>query len=282
MRIKFYASRLLIAAAACAAPASVASGQSPSPQPAAKQPAAEAAKPGRAGQQQSAWRLSVSKELPRTVTLAAKNARAADVAADLSKSLKVPVLLSPLMQKQRLTLEFENVPLEGALRMLAPLPYVDYEVRGETGEQRPVAIYLYAFNEEPPARDAVVKGTDEALLVEGDTEEGTEEYEKRKEKEDTPLRVKFDHNQLSVRARRQPLNVVLFEIASKVDIPFEMKYEGSELVDVDFNNYTVEQVVRSLPANVRLFQRTNLTNYETTPLRLVLAPPAGPQQTTKN
>ncbi|MCA1817562.1 MAG: hypothetical protein LC746_14430 [Acidobacteria bacterium] len=284
MRTKFYPSRLLIAAAACAALAPISAGQAPSPQPAAKPPAAEAAKPGQAGaqQQQPAWRLTVSKEQPRTVTLTAKNARAADVAAELAKRLSVPVLLSPLMQKQRLTLEFENVPLEGALRMLAPQPYVDYEVRGETGEQRPVAVYLYAFNEEPPARDAVVKGTEEAILIEGDTEEGTEEYEKRKQKEDVPLRVKFDHNQLSVLARRQQLNAVLFEIANKVDIPFEMKYEGSELVDVDFNNYTVEQVVRSLPANVRLFQRTNLTNYETTPLRLVLAPPAGPQQTTKD
>ena len=282
MRIKLYPSRLLITAA-CAALASVAPAQTATPQqPAAKSPA-EAAKPGEgAQQQQPAWRLRVSKEQPRTVSLTAKNAPAAEIAAELTKRLKVPVLLSPLMQKQRVTLEFENVPLEGALRMLAPQPLVDYVLSGESGEQRPVGIYLYAFNEEPPARDAVVKGNDEALLIEGDTEEGTEEYEKRKEKEDAPLRVKFERNQLSVRARKQPLTVVLYEIANKVDIPFEMKYEGSELVDVDFNNYTMEQVVRSLPANVRLFQRTNLTSYETTPLRLMLVPPASSQQSIKN
>lgn len=278
MRSRLYPSQLLIAAAACAALASVAPAQS-----AANKPAAQASKPGQKGEpQQPAWKLRVSKDQPLTVTLRAKSAPAAEIAAELSKRLKIPVLLSPLMQRQRLTVEFENVPLEGALRMLAPLPFVDYEVSGDSGEQKPVGIYLYALNEEPPARDAVVKGTDEAILIEGDTEEGTEEYEKRKEKEDTPLRVKYDHNQVSVRARKQPLNVVLYEIANKVDIPFEMKYEGSELVDVDFNNYTMEQVLRTLPANVRLFQRTNLTSYETMPLRLMLVPPASSQQSTKN
>jgi hypothetical protein len=273
----FYPSRLLVVAVLLAC-GSVVLGQAvPQTQtPAAKKPVAEAAKPGQKDAT-PAWRLRISKDEPRVVSLTAKNAPLAEIAADLSKRLKVPVLLSPLMQRQRVNLDFESVPLEGAIRLLAPQPYVDYEVSGESGVQRPVGIYLYAFNEEPPARNAIVKGSDEAILIEGNTEEGTEEYEKQKEKEETPLRVKFDHNQVSVRARKQPLTVVLFEIANKVDIPFEMKYESSELVDIDFNNYTMEQAVRSLPANVRLYVRTNLTNYETTPLRLMLLPPTTAQ-----
>jgi hypothetical protein len=84
-----------------------------------------------------------------------------------------------------------------------------------------------------------------------------------------------------VKARKQPLTAVLYEIASKVDIPFEMKYESNELVDVDFNNFTMEQAVRTLSPNIRLYQRTNLTSYEVRPLRLVLVSPANSQQTTK-
>jgi hypothetical protein len=224
---------------------------------------------------QPLWRLSVSKEMPTTMTLRAKNAPLREIAAELSKKLKVLVILSPLMQKQRVTLEFSNIPIEGAVRMLAPLPYVDYEVSGDPNEpQRLMGIYLYAFNEAPPDRNAAAKGSDQAILIEGNTEEGTDEYEKQRAKDDAPLLVKIDKNMVSVRARKQPLTVVLYEIANKVDIPFEMKYESTDLVDVDFTNYTLEQAVRALSPNIRLFQRINLTNYEAMPLRLLLVAPA--------
>jgi hypothetical protein len=224
---------------------------------------------------QPLWRLSVSKETPPTMTLKAKNAPLKDIAAELSRKLKVLVILSPLMQKQRVTMDFENVPIEGAVKMLAPLPYVDYEISGDPNEpQHLMGIYLYAFNEEPPDRNAVAKGSEEAILVEGNTEEGTDAYEKQREKDDTPLLVKVDKNMLSVRARKQPLSVILYEIAHKVDIPFEMKYESSDLVDVNFTNYTLEQAVRTLSPNIRLYQRVNLTNYESMPLRLLLVQPA--------
>lgn len=224
---------------------------------------------------QPLWRLSVSKEMPQTMTLKAKNAPLKDIAAELSKKLKVLVILSPLMQKQRVTMDFENVPIEGAVRMLAPLPYVDYEISGDPNEpQHLMGIYLYAFNEEPPDRNAVAKGSDEAILIEGNTEEGTDAYEKQRQQDDAPLVVKVDRNMLSVRARKQPLSVILYEIAHKVDIPFEMKYESSDLVDVNFTNYTLEQAVRTLSPNIRLYQRVNLTNYETMPLRLLLVQPA--------
>jgi hypothetical protein len=125
-----------------------------------------------------------------------------------------------------------------------------------------------------------VKGDSEAILIEGNTEDGLEATNV-KDDDKSPLRVTVDKNQLSVKARKQPLTVVLYEIASKVDIPFEMKYESTELVDVDFNNFTIEQAVRTLSPNIRLYQRTNLTSYEVRPLRLVLVSPATNQQTTK-
>ncbi|HEY0083907.1 MAG TPA: hypothetical protein VGB61_14030 [Pyrinomonadaceae bacterium] len=184
------------------------------------------------------------------------------------------------MQRQRITQEFEALPLEGALRLLAPQVYVDYELSGDGTPPKPVGIYLQGMNEQPPAEASVVKGDSEAILIEGNTEDGLEATNV-KDDDNSPLRVRVEKNQLSVKARKQPLTAVLYEIASKVDIPFEMKYESTELVDVDFNNFTIEQAVRTLSPNIRLYQRTNLTSYEVRPLRLVLVSPATNQQTTK-
>ncbi|HLL71464.1 MAG TPA: hypothetical protein VK363_08535 [Pyrinomonadaceae bacterium] len=227
------------------------------------------------------WSVKVSKREPVSITLAAKNGKLQEIAADISKRLKVPVIVSPFMQKQMITQEFEALPLEGALRLLAPQVYVDYELSGDPGKQpKAVGIYLYAMNEEPPAESAVVKGGSEAILIEGNTEDGMD-ASNAKDEEKLPLHVSVEKNQLTVRARKQPITAVLYEIASKVDIPFEMKYESTELVDVDFNNYTMEQAVRAISPNVILYQRTNLSNYEVRPLRLVLVSPASNQQTTK-
>ena len=246
--------------------------------PAQAQPAA--AKPK---DDQPFHRLRVSKDVPATISLKSKDARLTEVAAELERKLKVPVVLSNLMQKQKLTVDFANLPLEGAARLLAPQVYIDYEVSGDAGtQQKPVGIYLHGMNEPPPDITAVVQGDSEAILIEGNTEDGVEDSGSAKSKEEEqPLRVKVERSQVSVRARKQPLTAVLYEIASKVDIPFEMKYESSELVDVDFNNYSIDQVVRSLSPNIRLYMRTNLLSYEITPLRLVLVPPANTQQTTK-
>jgi hypothetical protein len=252
-----------------AEPPAPAAKQTPAPRPAT---AANAAKP--------LWNLKVTKKTPITLSLSSKNGSLSEIAAEMGKRLKVPVILTPLMQKQRITQEFEGLPLEGALRLLAPQVYVDYELSGDGGQPKAIGIYLQGMNEQPPAEASVVKGDSEAILIEGNTEDGLEATNV-KDDEKTALRVTVEKNQVSVKARRQPLTAVLYEIASKVDIPFEMKYESTELVDVDFNNYTMEQAVRTLSPNIRLYQRTNLTSYEVRPLRLVLVSPANNQQTTK-
>jgi len=216
--------------------------------------------------------LKVASGPVRAVDLKANTALVAEIAARLSKEFDVPVLLSPVMQKARVSIEFEGMPLEGAVRMIAPQPYADYEISGDGSTMaKMVALYLYALNEPPPAESAVVRGDSEAILISGDTEEGTEPAVK--DEQETSLSVKIERNHFTVRARKQPLTAVLYEIASKVDIPFEMKYDSSELVNVDLNNATMEQVVRTLSPNIRLYQRTDLQTYETKPLRLVLAQP---------
>ncbi|MDQ1591902.1 MAG: hypothetical protein QOG71_2529 [Pyrinomonadaceae bacterium] len=250
--------------------------------PAAKQTPATAPRAGAAATAAKTplWTLKVTKKTPISMTLSSKNGQLSEIAAEMSKRLKVPVILTPLMQKQRITQAFEAMPLEGALRLLAPQVYVDYELSGDGAQPKPIGIYLQGMNEQPPAEASVVKGDSEAILIEGNTEDGMEATNV-KDEDRSPLRVTVEKNQLSVKARKQPLTAVLYEIASKVDIPFEMKYESTELVDVDFNNFTMEQAVRTLSPNIRLYQRTNLTSYEVRPLRLVLVSPANNQQTTK-
>ncbi|MBC7933345.1 MAG: hypothetical protein H7Z38_22510 [Rubrivivax sp.] len=300
MRIKFSSnlSILILGGATGLFTASDAMGQQqrqpPATKPAATQPSQPEAKKSPAQAQPAAtkpkpkedvpfYRLRISKEEPATISLKSKDAQLAEIATELERKLKVPVVLSSLMQKQKLTVEFSGLPLEGAALLLAPQVYIDYEVSGDAGvQQKPVGIYLHGMNEPPPETNAIVQGNGEAILIEGNTEDGVEGSGGTKSKDDElPLRVKVERSQLSVRARKQPLTAVLYEIASKVDIPFEMKYESSELVDVDFNNYSIDQVVRTLSPNIRLYMRTNLLNYEITPLRMVLVPPASSQQTTK-
>ena len=292
MRKLFYPKLFLPLLAACVVLAGTAAARR---QPAQSKPAApaqaESHKPATAqgGVAQrpkegaaTTWRLKVSKGLPPRITLKAKESPLTEIAAELSRKLDAPVFLSRVMQQQRVSHEFADIPLEGAVRILAPQSYIDYEVSGDPAAQpRPIGVYLHALNEEPPDPSAVVKGESESLLIQGHTEEGTEAYEKAREKDDLPLRVKVERNTWSVRARKQPLVVVLAEIASKVDIPFEMKYESTDLVDVDFNGYSIDQAVRSLAPNIRLYMRTDLTSYENKPLRLVLVAPASAQQSTR-
>ena len=229
----------------------------------------------KAAKEKRTWTLRMSKDTPASFTLKAKEARLGEIAEEIGRLLKSQVYVSPLLANERVSLEFSGMPLEAVIRMLAPQAYIDYEVGG--GDQAPpkaLAIYLSALNEKPPSTTEVVKGTSEAILIEGDTEEGTGDEEARKKRdEENPLKVSYARNNLSVRARKQPLTVVLFKIASELGIPFELRYESPEVVDVDFDNYTVEQAIRGLSPAVRLFYRTDLQTYDVQPLRIVLAAP---------
>ena len=219
------------------------------------------------------WSLRVSKGAPFTFTVKAREARLNEITDELGRVLKVPVTLSPLLARQKVTLDFGGLNLEATLRMLAPQSYVDYVAGGGGDEPKPLALYLQGANERPPSNTAAVRGTSEAILIEGDTEEGTDGEAQKKREEENPLRVSWSNNQLSVRARKQPLTVVLFKIASEVGVPFEMRYESAELVDVDFQNYPLEQAFRSLSPGVRFYYRVDLQTFQVQPLRLALLAP---------
>jgi hypothetical protein len=249
----------------------------------ATQQAGAEQKPSGAAQSQAkpaakSWSVRMSKAAPHTFTVKAKESPLSEIAEELAKLTKVPVMLSPLVAKQKVTLDFAGLNLEATLRMLAPQGYVDYVAGGEGGDEpKPLALYLQGANERPPSTTASVRGSSEAILIEGDTEEGTDSEAERKRQEADPLRVTWANNQLSVRARKQPLTVVLFKIASEVGVPFEMRYESAETVDVEFQNYPLDQAFRSLSPGVRFYYRLDLQTFQVQPLRLALLPPAAPR-----
>jgi hypothetical protein len=222
----------------------------------------------------SQWSVRMSKNAPRTFTVKAKDAPLGEITGEFAKLLKIPFALSPVMAKQRVTLDFAGMNLEAALRLMAPQPYIDYVAGGEDSmEPKPLAVYLHALNERPPSESATVRGTSEAMLIEGNTEEGTEPQAAEKKEED-PLKVTFAGSQLSVRARKQPLSIVLFRVASEVGVPFEMRYDTTEVIDVDFTNYSLDQAVRTLSPYVRFYYRADLQTFEIRPLRIALVAPA--------
>ncbi len=149
----------------------------PKPAPAAAQAAPKAdAKP---------WSVRMSKVAPHTFTVKAKDAALSEITGELSRLLKVPFTLTPLMGKQKVTLEFGGLNLEATLRMLAPQSYVDYVAGGQGDEPKALAVYLQGLNEPVPSMNAAVRGSSEAILIEGDTEEGTNTDEQKKKEEET-------------------------------------------------------------------------------------------------
>lgn len=238
----------------------------PAPPPAPRAPADARAT-------EKPWSVRMTKAAPHTFTVKAADAKLSDITREISRLLKVPVTLSPLMEKQKVTLDFAGLNLEATLRMLAPQTYIDYVTGGDDPEQpKPIAVYLQGMNERPPALTATVRGSSEAVLIEGNTEDDTDDQSKKEEED--PLKVTFANNLLSVTAHKQPLSVVLFKIANEIGVPFELRYESPELIDVEFSNYSLEQAVKRLSPGIRFYYRLDLQTFQAQPLRMVLVAPA--------
>ncbi|HEV2706141.1 MAG TPA: DUF4974 domain-containing protein [Pyrinomonadaceae bacterium] len=246
-----------------------------SPQTEAKTPADTADAKAQQAKRKATWRLRISRQTPQTFTLKAENAPLEEIAQELGRRLNVNVALSPVMKKRNVTVDFSALTLDAALRMLAPKPYVDYEMGGGNSfEPKVLAVYLYALNERPPDQSIALRNQSDAVLIEGDTEEGVENPNAKKT-EEPPLKVAFARNHLSVKARKQPLSVVLYKIASEVGVPFELQYESNEIIDVDFVDYPLEQAMRTLSSSVRFYFRADLQNLDIQPLRIALVAPSG-------
>ncbi len=223
------------------------------------------------------FKLSVKSKPILNLSLKAEKAKLTDIAEEMSKRLKTPVFVGASLKEELISMEFSELTLEPAMQLMAPAVYIDYEIDTGSGlPAKPLGIFLYSTNQGEPPLTAVVPGSTQSLLIEGDTEEGIEPEtdEEKKRAEELPLRIHFENNILSVKAKKQPLTLVLLKIGEELGIPVDIQYETKDLVDTEISKLSVEDVVRKLSPNIRLFLRANLTYAERRALRLVLADPA--------
>ena len=205
------------------------------------------------------------------VSLKADKARMTDVSAELSRLLKTRVVLGPNMEKEAISVEFADLTLEQALPLLAPHAYVDYEIRAGA-PPKALGIFLFATNDPEPSKTAVVTGSSQAMLIEGNTEDPTDAPSSTADED--PLQVELDDNYLTVKSKRQPLAAVVLTIAELLEVPAEVRYDSNEIVDTEMKDVLFENAITRLSPNVRLYIRADLTKSERKPLRLtVVAPP---------
>jgi hypothetical protein len=217
------------------------------------------------------FRLRITKGYLTGVSLKADKAKMSEIAADLSKRLGARVILGPTMSKEAITVEFYDLPLEPALRLLAPHVYLDYEVRANA-QPTLLAIFLMGQDDPDPAKNAVVQGSSEAMLIEGNTEDTAEES--AVQRDDDPLQVDLDDNHLTIKSKKQPLAAVVMTIAEVLGVPAEIKYDSNEIVDTVIKDTPFEDAIARISPNIRLYVRADLTRSQRTPLRLALVPPA--------
>ena len=214
-------------------------------------------------------RLRITKGEIIGLSLKADKAKMSEIAADLAKRLGVQVILGPNMAKETITVEFYDLPLEAALRLLVPRVYIDYEIK-ENAQPVRLGIFLSDSNDPEPAATAVVQGSSQAMMIEGNTEDTPDSVENS---DNDPLQVELDENHLTIKSKKQPLVVVVLTIAELLGVPAEIKYESAEIVDTEIKDTPFEDAITRLSPNIRLYVRVDLTRSKRTALRLTLVPP---------
>ena len=118
------------------------------------------------------------------------------------------------------------------------------------------------------------------MLIEGHTEDGVEPKtdDEKKKQEEQPLRVVYVNGLLTVKAKQQPLPLVILKIGEELGIPVDIQNERMDPIDADLSKLPVEEVVRQLSPNIKLYYRADLTRAEKRSLRMVLAEPANTTQ----
>jgi hypothetical protein len=161
--------------------------------------------------------------------------------------------------------------LEPAMSLLAPHVYIDYEIRADA-QPKVLGIFLMGQDDPDPAKNAIVQGSSEAMLIEGNTEDTAEQSEVQRD--DDPLQVDLKDNHLTIKSEKQPLAVVVMTIAEVLGVPAEIKYDSNEIVDTEIKDTPFEDAIARISPNIRLYVRADLTRSQRTPLRLALVPPA--------
>jgi len=261
---------LILALVVCCA---IARSQEPA---APKPPVKETVAPDKKPAAKPSFTLTVKTKPILNLSLKAEKAKMSEVAHELSQRLKIPVFLGPERQKESISIEFSELTLEPALQLMSPTVYVDYELdTGSTNPPKALGIYFFDMNQGEPPATAVVAGSNQAMLIEGNTEDGVEPAtdEEKKKQEEEPLRIKYESGVLTVKAKQQPLPLVMLKIGEELGVPIDIQNERMDPIDANISKLPIEDVVRQLSPNIRLYYRADLTRAEKRALRIVLAEP---------
>ena len=250
--------------------------EAPKPEESAKPDQQEKPQTERPAAKKSDFQLSVKAKPILNISLKAEKIKLVDVAAEMSKRLKTPIVVGASLQKEVVSVEFSELTLEPAMQLMAPTVYIDYEI--DTGSLNPpkaLGIFFQDANSGEPPLSPSAQGATQSILIEGDTEEGVEPQteDDRKRLEERPLIVHYQNNSLSVKAKKQPLALVLLKLGEELGIPVDIQVEPKELIDTEITKLPVEDAIRKLSPNIILFMRANLTHSEKRALRLVLLDP---------
>ena len=215
------------------------------------------------------YALSVSTKNLISVSLKAEHSPLPPIASELSKKLKVPVILGPSAEKWEVTADFKKMALEPALNLIAPKVFIDYEFNHAPGEgARAVGIYLNGFDDPEPPINKLIAARSEAMLFEGNTEDVSETTIPNE-----PVQVKFERNYLTIKAKRQPLTVIAYRVAEQIGVPFELRWESPDIIDVDINELPLEDALTRFSPHIRLYVRADLQTLERRPFRMLLVRP---------
>ena len=207
------------------------------------------------------FRVRVKRNGAYFVSVRAKEVPLTEIAAELSRRLKAPVVLSRVMEKQKVTLEFQDLPLESALQMLAPLPFVHYELQGGSSDPVCREVFLNAYNEPVPIPKLENKNV--SFVMQGDTE--------TIDPKDDPLRVDYKNGRLTVKVKKQSLAAVLDRLASVLGVNLTMKQDTNDTVDLDFKEASLEDAIGYFPPSVHLHVRKDIQHITTMPLLIEFA-----------
>lgn len=223
-------------------------------------------------------RLQISINRSEQISVRAEKVSTNELAAELSRQLKIPVILSGIMRDKIANLTFQNLPLEEAALRLAPHARVDYVLmQNETGAQmlRPLAVYLSGYNEKAPSTVQSVEKESPAIVVEGNTETLD------KAVDEGSFKINFDENRLTVLARRQNLTFVVAEIAARADLEFDLRYDTDKLIDIEIENEPLTEALVRLSPHVRVYLRKDLLTAKTIAFRVALTESNYPIRMTK-
>jgi len=236
-------------------------------------------------QKRPAWRVKVIENLGAPfISVHAKKVPLADIASEIGRQLKIPVHLTDKAKQQSLTTDFDDFPLEQAVRRLSAHAVIDYVMNGGADPMYPatkkaLTIYLLGQDEKPPdVPPWIMKDPNTEMwvgMVYATEEEEKQALEVRKK----DLQVAYKDGLFTLHVHKQFLTDVLEEMAAQARIGFNIlttngaQKEIDQVVTWDIAAVSLEELTNTwFPSGIRLYWRADLANDSSKPLRLTIEP----------